>query len=292
MWIFLISSLFLFSLRATPTEAECFTPNGTDRNDMPGVSGDPYQPCPSDGDVAMCCRIGTGDICVEHGLCFNPSGNIYWRESCTDRTWSDPACVKLFVNGTGFSGPDDTDDEGNQLNDVNVYPCEDGSYCYGNNNRACCAQQQGYFIVNGDQTRQNLSETTSSISSSPSSTSTATGSSSTIIPSTSAAPPIPNSSPNSLSSGARAGIGVGVAVGALVILSAVFWFIRRRSSKRKSDQPTNPDHNDKDMTEPRKDTITNGRPSELEFTPKIPAEMYAAVRTSTSPSKPAGELPA
>ena len=59
----------------------------------------------------MCCSIGPGravepDQCREDGLCYNPYHGQYWRESCTNPTWEDEKCVKLFVNGTGFLGGD------------------------------------------------------------------------------------------------------------------------------------------------------------------------------------------
>ncbi len=60
-----------------------------------------YAPCDQEANVSMCCRTNNGgsDVCLPSGLCRN--GNIYWRESCTDPTWTDPACIKLFLNDTG-----------------------------------------------------------------------------------------------------------------------------------------------------------------------------------------------
>ena len=60
----------------------------------------------------MCCAIGplrdtTSDTCSPSGLCYNAGAKNWWRESCTDRTWKDSNCIKLFVNGTGFGGSDD-----------------------------------------------------------------------------------------------------------------------------------------------------------------------------------------
>lgn len=49
----------------------------------------------------MCCAVA--DTCLGNGLCKN--GDLIWRESCTDRTWQAPECVKLFLNGTGY-GPE------------------------------------------------------------------------------------------------------------------------------------------------------------------------------------------
>ena len=58
----------------------------------------------------MCCawgsiRAANGDAntCQSNGLCMDGLG-VTWRESCTDPTWQDPACIRLFVNGTGYKG--------------------------------------------------------------------------------------------------------------------------------------------------------------------------------------------
>jgi hypothetical protein len=62
----------------------------------------------------MCCAVGPGrdgsqDVCLsgaDTGLCGNAILNDaagVWRESCTDPTWQDPACLKIFVNGTGIN---------------------------------------------------------------------------------------------------------------------------------------------------------------------------------------------
>src|SRR5947207_2726271 len=90
-----------------PCFSACFLPNGTDRNALEGAAdGYDYAPCNRSAAVSMCCAIGPGrypDICAPHGLCHNTQYNSYWRESCTDQTWQDPACVKLFVTGVGQS---------------------------------------------------------------------------------------------------------------------------------------------------------------------------------------------
>jgi hypothetical protein len=65
-----------------------------------------YAPCNLEAKFSMCCNIhGDGDVCLPNGLCNNTGSGIYWRESCTDPTWTDSACVKLFLNGTGLNEP-------------------------------------------------------------------------------------------------------------------------------------------------------------------------------------------
>lgn len=89
----------------------CYTPAGRNinaANNLP--DGALYAPCNISAPVSMCCAIGVNrtyqDVCIDGGLCHNAfygNRDQYWRESCTDPTWKDPACVKLFVNGTGIN---------------------------------------------------------------------------------------------------------------------------------------------------------------------------------------------
>lgn len=53
--------------------------------------------------VSMCCRskeVGGDppDACLANGLCVNTAGAAptYWRESCTDPTWTSPYCLSIF----------------------------------------------------------------------------------------------------------------------------------------------------------------------------------------------------
>ena len=107
----ILLALVLFYARYTI--AACLTPNGTDRNSMFGAAdGWYYAPCDNVAEFSMCCAIGPGrssskDRCRWDGLC-ETSGGMYYRESCTDPSWVDPACKKLYVNGTGINGTDVT----------------------------------------------------------------------------------------------------------------------------------------------------------------------------------------
>ena len=142
------------------SSAACYTPEGLDRNAMFNVSdGYLYAPCDNVAAVSMCCaigpgRAGTADNCIPGGLCYNQGVNLYWRESCTDQTWTSPACIKLFVNGTGIS-------------DVAITPCDDGSWCdgVGQDSVDCCKAGDGLFVVIGTETKQNPNSTTISSSS-------------------------------------------------------------------------------------------------------------------------------
>ncbi|KAL2356429.1 hypothetical protein BJ546DRAFT_516249 [Cryomyces antarcticus] len=215
----------LLSLPET-CSATCWTPNGTDRNAMFNATATYqfYAPCftslAEPNKVSMCCNVnGDGDQCntTQAGLCYNPGSGRYWRESCTDRTWQDPACIKLFLNGT--EGPNA------KVSDVVVHRCDDGSWCYGDRQPTndCCEAGEVYFIVNGTQTRTNPNSTISSsaIPSSPTSSSVVTGTST----------PVPNPGP---SSGVGIGVGVGVGVGvlALAVAAAIILFCIRKRRKR------------------------------------------------------------
>jgi hypothetical protein len=99
----LLSPLLLSVLYLVPLiSATCYYPDGTIE-----TSTD-YMPCVATvGTFSMCCatnRAHYPDQCLPNGLCHNPcatSGNCgdsaggqYWRESCTDPSWSSPYCLK------------------------------------------------------------------------------------------------------------------------------------------------------------------------------------------------------
>jgi hypothetical protein len=109
--------------------------------------------------------------------------------------------------------------------------CDDGSFCYGVDNLACCAQGQGVFLLNGEQVAVNPNATTTS-----SSSVTSTPTSTSAISSTFSTSPIPtHSSTGGLSTGAKAGIGVSAALGALLIIALVCWLTWRRTRKSRMD---------------------------------------------------------
>jgi hypothetical protein len=137
----------------------------------------------------MYCAIGPGrqsdpDICASNGLCLDPGGT-WWREGCTDQSWSDPACIKLYINGTFYclqsefvvSPPihgSDPDAELDSGNDIPMTMCPDGSYCAGTRGAAtqCCDYHQRYSILaNLTVTQQNPNTTASASTSMASSTS-------------------------------------------------------------------------------------------------------------------------
>lgn len=59
-------------------------------------------PCDASAADSHCC--GSKDICLSNGLCFQVGGvQSVTRGSCTDATWSSPACSRLCIDGTSFN---------------------------------------------------------------------------------------------------------------------------------------------------------------------------------------------
>ncbi|KAL9037450.1 MAG: hypothetical protein Q9180_003707, partial [Flavoplaca navasiana] len=110
------TTIFLLHIVAFAS-ANCFLPNGTDRNTILWDShGIDYQPSgygsPAD-DFQMCCATNnreTPDLPRKDGLCNDPIG--IWRESCTDPTWKSPSCVKLCIDGTNKAKTEETTTSG------------------------------------------------------------------------------------------------------------------------------------------------------------------------------------
>ncbi|KAF7511490.1 hypothetical protein GJ744_004078 [Endocarpon pusillum] len=202
-----LASLFLIStLSVQFSWAGCFLPDGTNRNSLRGTAEGDYLPCDATAKVSMCCALGRAkdpDSCLPGGLCKSIDDEIFWRESCTDKTWKSPECIKLFVGG------------GNSSRDVQVSPCDNGSWCFGAgyDGRECCQQGRGLFIANGRATRINPNATT---------------------PQTGVNASMPHASTNgpasqSISIAAKAGIGIGVGLAVVAIISvAVILALRKR----------------------------------------------------------------
>jgi hypothetical protein len=118
---------------------------------------------------------------------------------------------------------------GDVYSDITLTQCDNGSICWGDQNRACCQQDEGVFVLNGEQVAFDPSAT-SSIS-----TSTPTGSTISSAPAaTSASATESSSSDGGLSTGAQAGIGVGAGLAGLALVLLIVWLVWRR---RKNKQP-------------------------------------------------------
>ena len=93
--LWLLPAILFTSLAA----AACYNPDGS-------LDTDPAaQPCNQVvGTQSMCCNTNrtTGgtppDTCEPNGLCLNRYNGapLYWRGSCTERSWNSPYCLKGF----------------------------------------------------------------------------------------------------------------------------------------------------------------------------------------------------
>src|ERR1700760_2952976 len=88
-------ALILLRLASSRASAQCYNPDGTQASSQ-------YQPCTS-GRPSMCCALNrTSSVvnsCRSDNLCADADNNVLWRESCTDPTWQDPACIRLCFEG-------------------------------------------------------------------------------------------------------------------------------------------------------------------------------------------------
>ena len=75
----------------------CYRPDGSSADER-------YAPCMA-GQYSMCCRINDTvypDTCRLDGLCQSSMDPAYvWRESCTDREWKAPECLRLCIGECG-----------------------------------------------------------------------------------------------------------------------------------------------------------------------------------------------
>ncbi|KAL8693630.1 MAG: hypothetical protein Q9218_001588 [Villophora microphyllina] len=219
--------------------ATCYLPNGNDRNE--GFPNATYYPVHPDEDVSMCCSK-LGDKPRDDGLCANSDNSVIWRESCTDRTWQSPKCIKLCADSS--EDTNNTPGQGRQEdNDEQVTPCADGSYCCGDGSLGydCCSQGRGVFVRDGTTQKANPTATSSSAASSQTplavSTTTATAAGVTTSSTAGTTPSLPTPSSSQAKSKNNAGAIAGGVVGGLaalcLIIAALYLlFLRRRRKDR------------------------------------------------------------
>ncbi|KAH6641907.1 transcription initiation factor IID, 18kD subunit-domain-containing protein [Chaetomium tenue] len=220
---------------------KCYYPNGQEARNA--------YPCDPDAEHSTCCSGSAwGKSCLANKLCVTP-GMRFARGSCTDPTFKSPACPDICTNHrTGVW------DVVNCLNTTGV----DTIYCcYGMEN--CCEQGNGRFqllpppshtwaVYNSELTQYDvvtpLSTATSSASMSTTSTSSDASDTSDASSTTSGTSASTSGSeqpeetggssqagtdsstnsnePTGLSTAAQAGIGVGAAVGAILIIGMAY----------------------------------------------------------------------
>ncbi|KAI4271012.1 MAG: hypothetical protein LQ337_006308 [Flavoplaca oasis] len=218
----------------------------------------------------MCCYLegtSTPDTCTPDGLCL-PFDNIHlWRDTCTDPTWQDPACLNICTRGQSKQLPTDTplvdvtplqfvlfaditvllfiDALGGDLADISMplTACADGSYCCGFNDaltEACCRVHGGVFVENG----KVVSSSASSFPTSPSTARSSQTSSPSSTPVTLPEPTAPTPNPPSSNTGPIVGGVVGGIAGVTVLALAFWYFILRRKSAPLQDRPSPQEHHE------------------------------------------------
>jgi len=105
---------------------------------------------------------------------------------------------------------------------VPITACDNGSYCCGGNNLVCCNATEGVWIVN------NQISLTKPVSLSSSSTTSTTATASPTTSSSQSSPATQQQQNNGLSGGAKAGIGVGAALGVLALLGVGAFILWKR----------------------------------------------------------------
>ncbi|KAL9589492.1 MAG: hypothetical protein Q9203_001710 [Teloschistes exilis] len=218
----------------TAVSAKCYFPNGNDRN--AGFPNATYFPVNPSEDFSMCCSH-LGDKPRDDGLCENSDGSVIWRESCTDRTWQSPKCIKLCADTS--EDTNNTPGQGRQEdNDEQVTPCANGSYCCGDGSLGfnCCNEGRGVFLKDGTTQKANPTATSASTApshsplpvSTPATAAAGVTTSSTVgtTPSLPAPTPSPQKSKNN--AGAIAGGVVGGLAGFSLAFAAIYLILRRR----------------------------------------------------------------
>jgi len=169
-----------------------------------GVPAPDGIPCTPNSLPSLCCVAGW--YCNSNGLCMPPSnfsfGEAYGRGACTDPFWNTSACFGGCNNATG----------------TGVRNCGLGWGCCDGSQRCDCTTSNTVSYGIGTVVAS-LSWTTPTTIASNSTTSTASISQGTLSTSP--------STRSRLSTGARAGIGVGVIIGGLLVLVAVIGYLRR-----------------------------------------------------------------
>ncbi|KAK4197162.1 hypothetical protein QBC40DRAFT_107950 [Triangularia verruculosa] len=244
---------FMGLVQASLAVKKCYYPDGRE------ATSD--SPCGPDTEDSMCCFKGSphGLACLANKMCESPDGKII-RGSCTDRTWSSPACANV-CRSVDWGGA-------NLISCSNVTN-KDTSYCCEKTEKAnCCDSGVGrlelqppqpitlalwdgsnrvYTAVSQVSTSSSTSTsttlstsssdpTTSTTSSAVSAKETGPGSSDAEEGPTRAPEQASSSSSGGLPVAAQAGIGVGVA--AVVVLLAVIAWLLWKLNKTKQALPT------------------------------------------------------
>ncbi|KAF3044597.1 hypothetical protein E8E12_001193 [Didymella heteroderae] len=244
----LARSALLIVLSTTPAfvASSCYSRNGTLITDIA------YQPCSSSGESACCGTNHDGaghsnvanDVCESNGLCQNYEAfdgtnegvKLWWRQGCTDPTWSSPNCLANVCATAEYE-----DDN------APVYSCGNGNWACGS--KSYCSTSSRLFTLAATVGKEVVTSTSASSASSgviassqttpaivsatpsgPAQRSSTSLTTATFAAATSTAP----ASQPLLSTAAKAGIGAGIAV--LLLLLSIILFLLHKIKKNKKAQ--------------------------------------------------------
>jgi hypothetical protein len=254
----------LLTLPLLVTSRNCYSRNGTLITDIA------YQPCNSSPSAdSACCGLnhsGAGhvgiadDVCGTNGLCQNYEAfdgtnqgvKMWWRQGCTDATWQSANCLASVCDMAEY-----------EYENAPVYSCGNGKWCCGK--KSCCNASTGLFTLAAtlgaavSTSEVSVSTSTSASISTSLPETTRSESATTADPSTSSVtvamtdaskiilnivtptgtvnsePPLSTAVDSSLlSTAAKAGIGAGVAV--LALLLGIILFLLHKVKKHKKQQ--------------------------------------------------------
>jgi hypothetical protein len=226
--------LIAFILSTAVQADNCYFANGTALpENYNGVV-----PCLNGPVRTICCALNrtnpfggdfsdgeTRDVCLDNGLCMNShitegkNETSYWLNFCTNSDITSPDCLDVCRETRNSQGG------------TEMTPC-DGSplgkrWCCGKST-TCCTNNVGVIEL-----PERFVRSSSISSSSSSSTSSPSSSATTPAQSNSSSPPPPSSQPTGLSSGAKAGIAIGVILGVLSLVGVLFFARKARARKAK-----------------------------------------------------------
>lgn len=218
-------------------------------------------PCDPNANVSSCCA--SGNVCSSNLYCVSASNQQKYVGTCTDKTWSSPACPFNLTSGTFNPWYDKFNYA------LNTTQCANGTLCPFADNGNCCNKSQGIKEVHYNYNSSAVMPTDVAQLSTfyaaagytfPTSIPTATP--------TPTAPPVFGSTKSMTSSGLshsdKVGLGIGITLCVSVcgISAILFYLSMRRRRRRQQQQDDTPKEVDSQAP-----SVVYGFRTELEGTP-------------------------
>jgi hypothetical protein len=229
--------LLLFSLafHTTSTIAQkCYNQQGVEDTSL--------VPCNAGGG---CCP--PGDICWSNGFCKgeNVTNDFFYYVGCTNPAWDAAGCVPQCLGATTGTGvqvcPGNTNGAGHYccLGFESSCDCDDPALAVTipSGNIVTTVALDYFDTVSASSTGSASASSATSATSTRSSLADKSSSAATTATSIAVASAVPKDSGDSegLSTGAKAGVGVGAAAAAVAIVGALIFFMRRHGAKSRRD---------------------------------------------------------